>query len=41
MLGGSVVEFKDKFDSFVYELKLHMLNLANGELLDSSHNLKR
>ncbi|KAF4624578.1 hypothetical protein G7Y89_g13592 [Cudoniella acicularis] len=29
MLNGSATEFKDKFDSFVYELKLHMLNLAN------------
>jgi hypothetical protein len=29
MLNGSAAEFKDKFDSFVYELKLHMLNLAN------------
>jgi hypothetical protein len=29
ILNGSAVEFKDKFDSFVHELKLHMLNLAN------------
>jgi len=29
MLNGSAAEFKDKFDSFVSELKLHMLNTAN------------
>jgi hypothetical protein len=29
MLNGSAAEFKDKLESFVYELKLHMLNLAN------------
>ena len=29
MLNGSAAEFKDKFDSFVHELKLHMLNLSN------------
>ena len=29
MLNGSAAEFKDKFDGFVYELKLHMLNLGN------------
>ena len=27
MLNGSAAEFKDRFDSFVYELRLHMLNL--------------
>jgi hypothetical protein len=29
MLNGSAAEIKDKLESFVYELKLHMLNLAN------------
>ncbi|RYP59344.1 hypothetical protein DL771_010909 [Monosporascus sp. 5C6A] len=29
ILNGSAAEFKDKFDSFTYELKLHMLNAAN------------
>ena len=29
MLNGSAAEFTEKFDSFVCELKLHMLNLAN------------
>jgi hypothetical protein len=29
MLNGSTAEFTDKFDSFVRELKAHMLNLAN------------
>ena len=29
MLNGSAPEFKDKYDSFVHELKLHMLKLAN------------
>jgi hypothetical protein len=31
MLNGSAAEFKDKFDSFVYKLKLHMLNLASTQ----------
>jgi len=29
ILNGSAAEFKDKLDSFVHELKLHMLNLYN------------
>ena len=29
ILDGSAVEFKDKLDSFVHELKLHMRNLGN------------
>jgi len=29
ILDGSAAEFKDKLDSFVHELKLHMLNLGN------------
>jgi hypothetical protein len=29
VLNGSAAEFKDKFDSFAYELKLHMLNLVD------------
>ena len=28
VLDGSALEFKDSFDSFVYELRLHMLKLA-------------
>lgn len=27
MLNGSTAEFKDKFDTFIHELKLHMLKL--------------
>lgn len=29
ILDGSAVEFKDKLNSFVHALKLHMLNLGN------------
>ncbi len=29
ILSGSAAEFTVKFDNFVYELKVHMLNLAN------------
>ena len=29
ILDGSGPEFKEKLDSFVHELKLHMLNLGN------------
>ena len=29
VLDGSDVEFKDKLDSFVHDLKLHMLNLGH------------
>ena len=30
ILDGSAAEFKDKLDSFVHELKLHMLNLGGS-----------
>ena len=29
ILDGSAAEFKDKLDSFVHKLNLHMLNLGN------------
>jgi hypothetical protein len=29
MLNGSAIEFEDTFNGIVYELKLHILNLAN------------
>lgn len=35
ILDGSAAEFKHKLDSFVHELKLHMLNTGNWELSDT------
>ena len=35
ILDGSAAEFKDKLDIFVYELKLHMLNVSNRDLSDT------